>query len=125
MKKIPTVLMVVLAYSLQFSLTAYFWFYTNMPKGLGFLIPNAIGGLLMHIVSWSAIPRIREPLEERDALFPAFRRLDAHLWRHSLFIPGALTVSMARALMSGWALFSLVIWLKIVMLGYKWSKEPL
>jgi hypothetical protein len=42
-----------------------------------------------------------------------------------MFVPGAMTLFFIRAVISLGSLFWLVVWLRIVMFGHKWNKEPL
>jgi hypothetical protein len=84
----------------------------------------ATGYTVLHIV-WPLVPRYLIPNEERDSLFPAFRRLDSHKWNFYMFVPGAITLFPIRACISLGALVVLMISLKIILIGHKMGKEPL
>ena len=82
-------------------------------------------GLIFFEYAWSLVPRYLKENEERDNLFPAFRRLDSTKWQKWRFYPGALTIFTLRMIISFGTLVLLVIFLRIIMIGYKWGKEPL
>lgn len=109
----------------KFVLIGYFWFFTGMSGWLAVLIPNAISGIAIHHLMWQYIARYLIPDEARDKNFPAFRRYDNHRWSYAIFVPGALTVMLWRAYLGAGSLFWLVVWLKVVMIGHKWGKNPL
>ena len=88
------------------------------------MLGNTTIGLIGLEHSWSLIPRYVKPNEERDSMFPAFRRLDSNKWRKWMFYPGALTLFPIRTYISIGTLIVLVTFLKIIMIGHKWGKEP-
>lgn len=52
---------------------------------------NSAAGLNMWFACWQQVERFREVNEERDSLFPAFRRQDARRWNKWSFFLGAIT----------------------------------
>jgi len=69
-----------------------------------FLILNALAGILTVNWLWKKLERIRDVQEDRDSLFPAFRRLDAGQWRKWHFYPLACTIMLPKLIIA----FSLV-----------------
>jgi hypothetical protein len=89
------------------------------------LMFNVSLGLSVLLIVWPLVPRYLIPNEERDSLFPAFRRLDSHKWNFYMFVPGAVTHMPIRTIICLLALFWLMIILKIILIGHKIGKEPL
>jgi hypothetical protein len=102
---------------------AYFLSYW-IPGWQALLIGNATIGIIALEYAWSLIPRYLVANEARDSMFPAFRRLDSHKWRKWMFYPGAVTLFPIRTMISLGTLVLLVIFLRIIMIGHKWGKEP-
>lgn len=75
------------------------------------MIFNALFGLTIFEMSWKDNQRFRQPDEERDKLFPAFRRKDVQNWNKFMFYPGALTLMPLRAIISlgGFTLCSILL----------------
>ena len=67
----PFMLIKIIISSFTAYIAAYF-----IPWWISLLIWNAAFGLIVLTTAWSLIPRFLEANEERDSLFPAFRRLD-------------------------------------------------
>ena len=88
------------------------------------LIVNAFYGLVFFELGWRDTYRFRQIDEERDKLFPAFRRLDVKTWSRQKwrFYPGAMTLMPIRALISlgSFALCCLIM--HFVMLGHDMKK---
>ena len=103
---------------------AYFLSYW-IPWWQAALLGNATIGLIALEFAWSLVPRYLVANEERDSMFPAFRRLDSHKWRKWMFYPGAVTLFPIRTLISLGTLVLLVLFLKVAMIGHKWGKEPM
>ena len=97
----------------------------HMPWWQAALVVNALIGLSLLQLSWGLVDRYLTKNEERDSHFPAFRRLDTHLWRKWMFVPGAMTIYIVRGLISLGSLFWLAMWLRIVMIGHEMGKNPL
>ena len=65
-----------------------------------FLIVNALIGLLLFEYAWAKVRKVREINEERDSLYPAFRRYDAKKWSKWRFYIGAVTFMPIRLILS-------------------------
>ena len=117
---VTKVIIMVIAQIVGFVILSY---YINGWYAL-FLGNAVIGYSILHIV-WNLVPRYLTPNEERDSLFPAFRRLDSQHWNFYMFIPGAISLFCIRAVVSLGSLVVLMIWLRICMIGHKYGKEPL
>lgn len=89
------------------------------------IICNATIGIIGVEHAWSLIPRYVKANEARDSMFPAFRRLDSNKWNKWMFYPGALTLFPIRTYISIGTLIVLVCFLKIIMTGHKWGKQPI
>jgi hypothetical protein len=61
--------------------------------------------------------RTIEVVEERDSLFPSYRRLDVKNWRRIVFYPGAFFFLVPRILMFIGTLISLGVCMKLCYLG--------
>ena len=117
---IPTLVLIFITYPvIAYCLTYY------IPWWQALILWNVSLGFTYVNIAWSLVPRYLTPNEERDSLFPAFRRLDSQHWRKWMFIPGAVTLFPIRMIISLGSLFWLVVWLRIVMIGHKWGKVPL
>jgi MFS family permease len=88
------------------------------------LVVNALYGLLLFELGWRDTLRFRQVDEERDKLFPAYRRLDVKNWRNRkwMFYPGAMTLMPIRALVSLGSFAVCCVILHIVMLGHDMNK---
>ena len=53
-------------------------------------------GLLLFEWSWAKTLRVRQPVESRDSLFPAWRRKDTFQWSKLKMYPVALTLMPVR-----------------------------
>ena len=114
----------IIAFTVLGTITAYlatYWF----AGWKVFLLWNAIFGYTLLSFVWTLVPRYLEPCEERDVLFPAFRRLDSHKWTFWMFVPGAVTLFPIRAFICLSSLVVLALSLKILLIGHKIGKEPL
>ena len=100
-------------------LNFYFFWKCYCYLGNLLLIINALVGLLYIAWSWRATQRIHNVDEERDACFPAFRRLEAKHWNIWYHLPAALTIALPKL----WLLFIMLpgsaVLGKIVLFGYK------
>jgi hypothetical protein len=67
----PLMLIKIIIASVTAYLAAYF-----IPWWISLLFWNAAFGLIVLTTAWSLIPRFLKENEERDSLFPAFRRPD-------------------------------------------------
>ena len=123
--RVPQVLKYSLMVIIKFLFIGYLYFFTETSLWLAVLLPNAICGFAVHHLMWQYIERYLVLDEERDKHFPAFRRTDSHIWSYLTFVPGALTIMLWRAYITGGALILLVCWLNVVMIGHKWGKTPL
>ena len=72
----------------------------NTSTILTFIILNIIGGIFIVEYCWKRMKRAREVEEERDSLFPAFRRTDTNDWKKWSFYPVACTSIVIRAALS-------------------------
>ena len=79
-------------------------------------------GILMMEWAWKRTVRIREVNEERDSLFPAFRRTDAHKWNKLMFYPFAMTMVPFRFVFGLIPLASIGVWSWFVRIGHDESK---
>lgn len=81
------------------------------------LIVNALIGLFLFEVAWAKTKLHRKKDEERDSMFPAFRRHDAPNWCKWHFYPIAVTLLPVRLLII--FLSIVVLWAlnRILMIG--------
>lgn len=88
------------------------------------MLLNGIFGLVIFELAWKDTYRFRQEDEERDRLFPAFRRLDVQNWRNSkwMFYPGAVTLLPIRAIISLGSFTLCCLCLHVVMLGHDANK---
>jgi hypothetical protein len=88
------------------------------------MLLNGIFGLVIFELAWKDTYRFRQEDEERDRLFPAFRRLDVQNWRNSkwMFYPGAVTLLPIRAIISLGSFALCCLCLHVVMLGHDSNK---
>lgn len=94
---------------------------------LALVIFNASVGVICLNLLWGPIKRYRVENEERDSLFPAFRRLDSpYKWKKWWFLPGAITLFPLRTIFGLGGLAFCCFVLKFIMFGYKRGyNEPL
>lgn len=111
--------------SIMLSFFCAFYLSYYLPWWVTLMLWNALNGLTLFNMFWFQVQRYKDVNEERDSLFPAFRRLDAKNWDYWKFIPGALTIYPLRGLMGCWLLFILAVISKIILIGHKLGKEPL
>ena len=83
------------------------------------LLANLLTGVCLLEWAWHVTQRIHNVDEERDALFPAFRRLEAKHWNKWLHYPIAVTLALPKL----WFLFIMLpgaaVLGKIILFGYK------
>lgn len=78
---------------------------------------NAVLGLALFEWTWGQTEKHRTVVEERDKLFPAWRRLDAPKWNKYMMYPLAMTVLLPRALsFVGFTLLHVILH-KILLVG--------
>ena len=88
-----------------------------------FWLFNAVFGIL--IVEWvlRKTKRVREVVEERDRMFPAWRRIDAHRMTRCMLYPGAILFLIPRMMA---LVIGLIIWyVLIATINFGRSKEDL
>jgi hypothetical protein len=95
-----------------------------IPWWISLFLWNSAFGLIVLFQAWSLIPRFLKANEDRDCLFPAFRRLDRQYWSFWMFVPGAMTFYTFRILFAFVSIVLKIIILYIVMIGHKWGKDP-
>lgn len=78
---------------------------------------NAILGLAMFEWAWFSLRRFRNPNLELDAIYPAYRRVDALNWRKWRFYPGAVTLFIPRFLLSLVLVVSMYLWATVLLIG--------
>lgn len=64
-----------------------------------YLLVQAVLGIIAIEYAFSRTKRFRERNEERDSVFPPFRRYDAEKWSRLKFYPGAMFLMPTRAIM--------------------------
>ena len=72
--------------------------------------------------AWKKTERIRLVVEERDSLFPAYRRVDLHLWKKWKFYPGAMLWLVTRAALIIFNLCFILLGTRIAYFGKDVSK---
>lgn len=82
-------------------------------------------GVVYLETAWVMVPRYLKENEERDSLFPAFRRLDSQRWNKWMFYPGAVTFYPIRLFIAALSLVLMVIFVWFVMLGVKRENQPI
>lgn len=85
-------------------------------------IGQAICGVLLFEWAWKRIERQRSIDEDRDANFPAYRRVDKHLWSRWKFYPGAILVLMPTFVLGVTGLAWTYITHHICYFGTTWEK---
>ena len=86
------------------------------------LIANALAGMSFFEICWFVGQRFRDGDEERDKLFPAFRRTDAHNWSRWKFYPCVLTIFWLRVFIGLGSFCVCVIPISIVTFGHDFKK---
>ena len=89
------------------------------------LIFNAVVGFCMLEYAWFKTRRFRRPNRDLDELYPAYRRTDALSWKKWKLYPGALLLLVPRLLATGILGLSLLIWLKLLLIGHKNDGTPI
>lgn len=82
-------------------------------------------GIVYLETAWLMVPRYLKENEERDSLFPAFRRLDSQHWNKWMFYPGAITFYPIRLFIGAFSLVLIVVLQWFVLLGYNRGKQPI
>ena len=83
----------------------------------GLIALNAILGLIAFECAWSKTKFYRNPIQELDEKFPAFRRTDAKKWVKCHFYCGALTLLVPRLLSIVFNVMFLTLAVKILLIG--------
>lgn len=86
---------------------------------IAYVVFSAFIGRTFLELAWNRAVRYRDLNEERDKHFPAFRRLDAHMWKKAMFYPMCLTIFTTRMIISLGSLAILSGSLKLVNLTHK------
>ena len=81
------------------------------------LIMNAVLGLLLFEWAWYKTYKVRNPIQELDDIFPAYRRRDAPKWQKWRFYPGAITLLLPRMILAILGGISLTIFINVTMVG--------
>ena len=85
----------------------------------GLILFNALIGLIAFEYAWANTKTYRNPIEELDEKFPAFRRTDAKKWVKCHFYCGAVTLLVPRLLSIVVNLLLLTLAVKILLIGQK------
>jgi hypothetical protein len=72
-------------------------------------------GIYMVEWSWKKLKRVKEVVEERDSMYPAFRRTDAMHWSKYSFYPMAVTLLPMRFFIGVMILLSSALYGKAVL----------
>ena len=83
----------------------------------GLILINAILGLIAFEYAWSKTKTYRNPIEELDNKFPAYRRTDAKKWVKCHFYCGAVTLLAPRLISIIVNALLLVLVVKILLIG--------
>ena len=78
---------------------------------------NALFGLVAFEWGWKKTYRYRNPIQELDEQFPAYRRIDAFKWRKIDFYLGAMTIMIPRIIFLFLAVMFLTLCVKIILIG--------
>jgi len=78
-----------------------------------FILQGCLGIYLVEL-SLKRMKRAIEVVEERDSLFPSYRRLDVQNWKRSVFYPGAFLFLIPRLLIFLGSLISLRVFIKLI-----------
>lgn len=86
---------------------------------------NAVLGIALFELAYSQIaPRIKDGNEERDKIYPVFRRTDTRKWSRLSFYPGAILLPFRLAfLIVDSSILALL--LKLVTFGYDFEDGPI
>lgn len=71
-----------------------------------------LSGIFMFEWAWKEMKVFREVDEDRDAPYPAYRRLDVKNWRRWKFYPGAALILPLRLLLAFITLFLVYFFIK-------------
>jgi len=82
-----------------------------------FFLLNALIGWVLFELAWRQTTEIRKVNEDRDSLFPAWRRYDAHKWRRWKMMPAAVTIMPLRFLALTILLLGAFVLTKFVSIG--------
>ena len=98
----------------------YLTYYMRLKYSL--MIVNAFYGLILFELAWRDTYRFRQIDEERDKLFPAFRRLDVKYWNKLKFYPLALTLLPIRALIALGGFCISCLFMNVISIGHDMRK---
>ena len=91
---------------------------------LAFFIFQFFIGVIMFEWSYFKLRKFRDGNEERDAVFPEYRRYDAKDWSRAKFYPGVVFMSV-RVFVFLCALILLANSIKILCIGHDFRKGPI
>ena len=83
----------------------------------GIVLLNAILGIIAFEIAWSQTKTYRNPIDELDNKFPAYRRTDAKKWVKCHFYCGAVTLLVPRLISIVINALLLVLVVKILLIG--------
>ena len=118
----PVIIFTLLVFFVPPVVGIYVSYYIAWWKAL--LIANALSGVGFFEIAWFLGQRFRDGDEQRDAMFPAFRRTDVHNWSKFKFYPMAATIFWARTFTALGSFCVCCVFIKIVLLGHD-LKKPL
>ena len=89
------------------------------------VLANAVLGIALFELAYSQIaPRIKDGNEERDKIYPVFRRMDTKKWSRLNFYPGAIFLPFRLAFLI-LDCSILAILLKLVTFNYDFKDGPI
>ena len=104
-----------------FIVNVYLWwqFYCFLGK-FRFILPigNALLGAAILEWAWYNTKRVHNVNEERDSMFPAFRRIEAKHWNKWMHYPIAMTLVLPKFWFVFWMLPGSAIFGKFILFGY-------
>ena len=98
-------------------------FFNNWKILLTIFILQGCLGIALVELSFKKFKRAIEVVEERDSLFPSYRRLDVQNWKRIVFYPGAFFFLIPRLLMFLGTVISFGVGLKLCYLVSGQSAE--
>ena len=99
-----------------------FWASYYIAGWKALLIANALSGAGFFELAWFVGQRFRDGDDERDDLFPAFRRTDVKNWYRLKFYPFAVTVFWLRTFMALGSFCFCCVCIKFVLFGHDFRK---
>jgi len=89
------------------------------------MVVQAILGIVAIEFAWGRTKRMREVDEERDSMYPAFRRIDVQNWARWKFYPGAILFMPTRLILLVINIIFLTTFVTVFSIGHDFKKGPM